>query len=470
MASSLIGERIASGLEGAEARLSALFETTIRLGVTGLSRAGKTVFITGLVANLLDRGRMPQLVAARDGRIAAAWLQPQPDLTLPRFDYEGHLAALLGEPPRWPEGTRALSELRLSLRLRPAGWLAGWRGDRIVHLDIIDYPGEWLLDVTLMDKPFAQWSQETLARLAGRPEARDFLAALASADPAAPFDELRARALAQAYTAALTGLRAAGHADCTPGRFLLPGDLAGSPVLAFAPMERPRHPPRASLWREMERRFDAYRARVAAPFFREHFSRIDRQIVLIDVLGAIHRGPAALEDARRIMAELLSAFRVGRTGWLAALIGARRAEKILFAATRADHLHHEQHARLAAITEAMVSEARARAQFAGAEVASMAIAGFRATVEETVERNGTPTGAVRGRLLATGREAVMYPGALPEDPSRLLAPARAGAGRWLDADFGVMEFAPARIALRPGEGPPHIRLDRALQFLVGDRL
>lgn len=64
----------------------------------------------------------------------------------------------------------------------------------------------------------------------------------------------------------------------------------------------------------------------------------------------------------------------------------------------------------------------------------------------------------------------MYPGALPDDPSRLLIPARAGAGRWLDADFGVMEFAPARIDLRPGEGPPHIRLDRALEFLVGDRL
>ncbi|MBU2357353.1 MAG: YcjX family protein, partial [Alphaproteobacteria bacterium] len=36
-------------------------DQVIRLGVTGLSRAGKTVFITSLVANLMDRGRMPQL-------------------------------------------------------------------------------------------------------------------------------------------------------------------------------------------------------------------------------------------------------------------------------------------------------------------------------------------------------------------------------------------------------------------------
>ena len=49
-----------------------LFEPVTRLGVTGLSRSGKTVFITSLVANLIDRGRMPQLTAAASHRILAA--------------------------------------------------------------------------------------------------------------------------------------------------------------------------------------------------------------------------------------------------------------------------------------------------------------------------------------------------------------------------------------------------------------
>jgi predicted YcjX-like family ATPase len=34
----------------------------------------------------------------------------------------------------------------------------------------------------------------------------------------------------------------------------------------------------------------------------------------------------------------------------------------------------------------------------------------------------------------------------------------------------VMNFAPAPLTLQPGEGPPHIRLDRAAQFLFGDKL
>ena len=77
---------------------------------------------------------------------------------------------------------------------------------------------------------------------------------------------------------------------------------------------------------------------------------------------------------------------------------------------------------------------------------------------------------VRGLLLNSGKQAAFYPGALPDDPARLLGPAREGAEKWLDADYGVMNFAPAKLSLKPGEGPPHIRLDRAAQFLIGDKL
>jgi predicted YcjX-like family ATPase len=193
-------------------------------------------------------------------------------------------------------------------------------------------------------------------------------------------------------------------------------------------------------------------------------------VVLVDVLGAVHAGPQALEDLRRTMADILTAFRPGRNSLLSRLFRGRRVEKILFAATKADHLHHGQHPQLTAITEALVREARDRAAFSGAEVSAMSLAGFRATVEDKVERDGQMLDVVRGRLMGTGRQAAMYPGELPTDPARLLSPARQGAERWLDADFALMSFAPARSSLKPGEGPPHIRLDRAAEFLIGDRL
>ncbi|MEL6171157.1 MAG: YcjX family protein, partial [Pseudomonadota bacterium] len=73
-----ISDGIGRGVESISDTVSGLFfEPVIRFGVTGLSRAGKTVFITSLVSNLIERGRMPGLVAAREGRITAAYLQPQ---------------------------------------------------------------------------------------------------------------------------------------------------------------------------------------------------------------------------------------------------------------------------------------------------------------------------------------------------------------------------------------------------------
>ncbi|MGQ0567392.1 MAG: YcjX family protein [Gemmobacter sp.] len=463
-----LAEGVVRGVEGAVALTSGAFlEPVVRLGVTGLSRAGKTVFITSLVANLMDRARMPQLAAA--GRIEAAFLQPQPDDTLARFDYEAHLAALTGPVPRWPESTRTVSELRLSLRVRPGGWFGGWRGVRTVHVDIIDYPGEWLLDLGLLDLAYADWAEQALAQAARRPEGAAFLALARAEDGALRLEEPRAQGLAAAWTAYLRSARAAGWSDCTPGRFLLPGDLAGSPVLTFAPLPAPGSTPRGSLWREMERRYDAYVARVVRPFFRDHFARLDRQVVLMDVLGAVHAGPAAFEDLRRTMAGILAAFRPGGNGFLASLFGSRRIDRILFAATKADHLHHTEHGRLTALAQAMLREARDRAAFAGAEVTAMSIAALRATTEEMRPHAGADLPMVRGTL-SDGRQAALYPGALPEDPARLLVPARDGAAKWLDGDYGLMTFAPPRLTLRPGEGPPHIRLDRAAEFLLGDRL
>lgn len=466
-----IADRILRGVETVQDGVNeALFEPVIRLGVTGLSRAGKTVFITSLVANLLDRGRMPQLGGS--AAITAAYLQPQPDDTVARFDYEAHLAALTAPDPHWPQSTRAVSELRLSFKVQPTGLLGAISGPRTVHLDIVDYPGEWLLDLGLMDKSYADWSVQALADAQARDEGAAFLEALGCVDAGAPHSEPDAKALAEPFTAYLNAARAAGYSDCTPGRFLLPGEMAGSPVLTFAPLPE-GNAPRGSLRREFERRFEAYKREVVRPFFRDHFAKIDRQIVLVDALGAIHAGPKAVEDLRRTMADILSAFRPGRVGRLFALLGQKKVERILFAATKADHIHHSQHARLTAIMEALVREARDRADYSGAATSAMSIAALRATVEETRDHGGQTLDLVRGRVAdgqGGSKQAAFYAGELPQDPAHILAPARQGATAWLGDEYGVMQFLPAQMTLRPHEGPPHIRLDRAAEFLIGDKL
>ena len=465
-----LADQITRGADAVANTLAAPFsDPVIRLGVTGLSRAGKTVFITALVANLMNRGRMPQLVAAASWAIQTAYLQPQPDDTLPRFNYETYLDQLTSPDPSWPDGTRQISELRLSLRVQPTGLLSGLTGPRTVHIDIVDYPGEWLLDLGLLDQTYDAWSAAAIARADGRPEGGVFLGAMKDIDANGPLDEATAKSLSDKFTNHLHASREAGFSDCTPGRFLLPGDLAGSPVLTFAPLGSVSGK-RGTLGCEFARRFESYKRNVVKPFFRDHFSKIDRQVVLVDVLGAIHAGPPAVEDLRNAMAAILGAFRPGRNAFLSRIFKGWRVEKILFAATKADHLHHTQHGQLTAITEALLRDAKDRADFAGATTAAMSIASLRTTVEETVDYRDGPLNVVRGRLLDNGKQAAFHPGRLPNDPAHLLGPARAGAADWLDDDYAIMRFAPAPLDLKPGDGPPHIRLDKAAQFLIGDRL
>ena len=426
-------------------------EARLRLGVTGLARAGKTVFITSLVANLMDRGRMGQVEAIREGRVETAFLQPQPDDTVPRFDFERHLAALTGPTPHWPESTSSVSELRLSLKIRPKGFWATVSGPRILHLDIIDYPGEWLLDLALLEKDYASWSAEVMGRIAARPEAAAYLKAAAQADGGAAHDEPIAQGLAAAFTEYLHAARKAGYYDCTPGRFLLPGDLAGSPALTFAPLPTGESP-RGSLAREMARRFEAYKSRVVRPFFSEHFSRIDRQIVLVDALSALHSGPAALEDLRRAMGEILSAFRPGRNGVLSQILRGKRVEKILFAATKADHLHHQQHPQMTALIEALTREARDRAQFSGAETAALSLAALRATTEETRAHQGSRSALRAGNVCLRQWQSggLSIPALCPVTQAKFWCQRVMVQRAWLDGDYQSMAFAPQPLTLRPG--------------------
>src|ERR1700751_2682571 len=158
-----------------EARLSAralmdfgesLFSPTIRLGVTGLSRAGKTVFITALVHGLTRGGRFPVFEAFDTGRIARARLESQPDDGVPRFAYESHLKSLVKDRC-WPNSTVDISQLRLVIDYQRQNG-----ADRTLTLDIVDYPGEWLLDLPLLSKSYEQWSAESLGLSRERPRAR----------------------------------------------------------------------------------------------------------------------------------------------------------------------------------------------------------------------------------------------------------------------------------------------------------
>lgn len=458
---------------------------TIRLGVTGLARSGKTVFISALVHNLIAGGRLPLFQASASGRLARAFLQPQPDDNVPRFAYEQHIETLIKER-LWPESTHQISQLRLTLEYESATFFSKRLGGGKLHLDIVDYPGEWLLDLVLLRQSYRQFSEESIKRAKARPDlAAEFLQALTNHQDKLQEDcsEDIAQELAETFTLYMRRCREDENAlsMLPPGRFLMPGDMAGTPALTFAPLDLGPVQSKAktqSLLGVMERRYEAYRKHVVRPFFKDHFAKLDRQIVLVDALAALNAGPDALRDLNQALTEIMGAFRPGRTSWLFSLIS-HRIDRILFAATKADHLRREDHDRLQSLLKELVSQAINRAEFAGANVETLALASVRATREATVQEAGTDIPALLGvpmpgecieDIQFNGlEEAAVFPGDLPEDLNELFANQQLRD----DPSLKYVRFRPPTLE-RTAEGInlslPHIRLDRALEFLLGDKL
>jgi hypothetical protein len=231
----------------------------------------------------------------------------------------------------------------------------------------------------------------------------------------------------------------------------------------------------------MERRYEAYKSVVVKPFFREHFARLDRQIVLIDALQAINRGPEAVQDLERALGDVLACFRPGTNSFFSSLLG-RRIDRVLVAATKADHLHHESHDRLELLTRRLVERAIERIGMSGAGIDVMALASIRATREATVKSEGhllpvivgTPMDKERinGEVFDGLRKTAIFPGDLPENPKWLFEALGQNSDKTQMPDLNVVRFRPPQLDETGGVtlSIPHIRLDRAMQFLLGDRL
>lgn len=455
-----------------------LVTPSLRIGVTGLSRAGKTVFLTSLIHALMHRGNLPSFKAYRSGRLIGAELSQQPDDDVARFAIEDHIHDLL-HSRTWPNSTRQIAQLRLTLRFEPQSAIARALGRTSLHLDMVDYPGEWLLDLPLLDQSFEQFSADALekAQVPGRKKlAKIYLKALENIDASVPLDEPVAANLASLYTDYLRACRE-GETSLSmlpPGRFLMPGDLEGSPALTFAPL-----PPMegkavsGSLYHSMERRFEAYKRVIVKPFFINHFARLDRQVVLVDTLAAMNAGPEAMADLRDALAAIMSCFKPGKNNLLSSFLGPR-VDRIVFAATKADHLHQDQHDQLEAILDYLVDEARKKAVFSGAEVRTLALSSVRATREAQARQNGRIIKAVAGvpmkgetidgEVFDGEREVAIFPGDLPTDPASLL-----DIKTTIDP-IRFVKFRPPKLTGDASGSLPHIRLDRLLEFLIGDKL
>jgi len=432
---------------------AALGRNHVRIGVTGLSGAGKSVFTTSLVHALAHASAHPASMPLFSGALGArgwdATIEPLDGL--PPFPQSANVAGLLADPPRWPEPTSSLCGLRVRLV---------HRGDaaREVRIDIVDYPGEWLLDLELLRLDYAAWSAAALARLqapgspAAEPSGIWLGQALGAASDAAAADRL-----VGAYGGLLAHLRDHGLRHLQPGRLLVPDGVAQ----ATAPAPLPAALDGTALHAAMAERFDRYCSEIVEPFYREHFAQLDRQIVLFDVIGALARGPAVFADTQSALTSVLASFRYRSIPWLDWLRA--RIDRVLVVATKVDHVTTSQYLNVRQLIADRFEPTDWANAIAEDRIRFDVVASIRATLDGWIRQDGAQRAAIQGVLKQRGGALRLL---VPSD----VPPKAPEASAWPEGGFVYVDFAPPALSAFADRPFPNVNLDKALDYLVGDRL
>jgi len=443
----------------------------VKLAVTGLSRSGKTVFITSLVHQLLhglEGTHLPFFNIVNSGRLRGTKAMQQPDMHIPAFRYDASIEQLCSDPPHWPTPTNGLSEIRLAIRYTSTNPLFKHVAPvSTLYVDIVDYPGEWLLDLPLLELDYAQWSKQIAEACSKEPrlrlsqEWREFMDTL---DVTQPAKESQLRQASDLYTKFLKECERKEHnlSLLQPGRFTMPGELAGAPLLEFCPvLELPNKEYKEnSMYAVMQKRYESYKEHVVKKFYTEHFSSFDRQIVLVDVLRAFNTGYATFTDMRDALNMVMRSFRYGKSGIMNRLFGLN-IDKLLFAATKADHITPNQLPHLERFLQQMLVKSQNNAAFEGVTTETLALASVKCTQAAYTTFQDQRISCIKGVPVDSDTPIALFPGEVPTD----IPPPE----DWVDERFNFMEFKPPRIANVHSDVLPHIRLDRALEFLLGDK-
>ncbi|MEO2266199.1 YcjX family protein [Pseudoalteromonas sp. YIC-656] len=446
--------------------LQRTLDSHVTLAVTGLSGSGKTAFITALVHQLSEQANdknLPFFRVVREGRHIATTQIPQKALNIPTFAYRQAMESLQQQPPQWPQSTKRINTLRLAMRYRPQRGLRAQLSDTAtLTIDLIDYPGEWLMDLPMLNMDFATWSERQLRMLNAsvrQAHASEFLDKLHSFDVNAPTNEAQLKALSNVYAQTLHAIKTHAHAaNLQPGRMLIPGELEGAPLLAFFPCASPQQINESSQYAQLEARFEAYKNQVVKPFYKDYFCRFDRQVVLVDLLQALKLGPDIFAEQAEAIRELLQFFEYGKSNLLRRLFSPN-IDKLLFVANKADQVGVNYHQDLALLLHDLVKSKANELTFAGVEIDTMAMAAVCATENKTVTEKGRAMHCIYGKPLSEDNWLTYLP---PQPPRHVLS-----TQQWPAHGFDFIDFAPM-----PNDNGTlrHMRMDHALEFLLGDKL
>ncbi|MGH7961628.1 MAG: YcjX family protein [Candidatus Binatia bacterium] len=434
----------------------------IRIAVSGLANAGKTIFITQLIAHL-EHFKKSRFNLGPGRTIAEVKRVPLKKDGVQPFPYDEARAHLLGRDPGWPPATRAVSGIVLEFTLVDEMPRFFSKSKKRTHyrLEIYDFPGELLGDLNLPDREFAVWSVDTLRRLSDptSPLKRAGTAYLPVLEDLSGIEPSR---VVRAYHDALERAISRGATAVTPAGWIYSrGNAAASPPVEFAPL--PDTAPEA-LRKVLSAAYERYRLWLRPQ--TEVFRQCDRHAILVDVLEILRGGQDRYVERKASLREIVRFYREAH-GLLERLardtlrflripVTASRSPllKAVIVATKADAILEEDRGRLADLLREMLeSDFRAL----DCELSFRACAAYDATRRET-------DGA---RWVITGRVLADPSQALPREVARV--PEHWPVHPWDGSEFRTFRnYLPAipEGAIREDATFPHINLNEIVRELL----
>lgn len=435
----------------------------VKVAVTGFSGSGKTAFITALVRHLTAQAtvdNLPFFDVIKTGRFIACKHTIQSSMVVPSFEYSKAVSKLLDDTPTWPPATARINTLTLTLKyLAQDGLRAHLAPESTLTIELYDYPGEWLIDLPMLNMDFETWSAQMFALYAKQTNhkwSETFLHTLSEFDANEMANDEQISALAKLHTSLLRDLKSHTPAVILqPGRQILPGDLEGAPMLAFFPCTKPMEVDAQSNYAELVRRFEAYKNNVIKPFYKDYFCEFDRQVVLLDVFSALAGGKHYVDELKQATSQLIQLFDYGKNHWLSRL-WAPKIDKVLFVANKCDSVSSLQHSNVVRLLDSLLHESHNDLRFEHVKIDTMALSSVRSSLDRVVKEQGEVLQCIYGKPIDETNWITYLP---PTVPSSLHA--------WPVEGFEFIAFQP----LPAKEGKlEHVRLDHALQFLLGDKL
>jgi len=428
------------------------FSTNIKIAITGLSRAGKTVFITSLIDQLLYQDKIVSVTSSHNP--FKVTIKP-PLANAKRFDYYSFID-LLKNKHTWTKGTDEITHTILEVETKSRFAIIG---NSTFKIELIDYPGEWLLDLTLLKIKYKEWSNQTITWLKSinDEKVKQYLQTLYSLNSKISGDEVELK-IHNEYKELLIYLKKQHYSLLTPGRFIIPSDLANDPILHFAPLTSNAS---KSLFKIFEKRYNRYVNDVVKEIQLKHFKGFQRQVVLVDIVEALQNGYDCYIDMKIGLKRMLYLYKHKNKNFFAQWLSPS-IKKVLFVATKADQVTASQHHNFSELLLDMTDELRKDMNISHIDTDTQIVASLKSTINIAKKYNGKVLSFVRGILEDDNKTHDIYAGKMPSK-----FPAK---DKYDISNYGYKNFLPPQKSYRENEALEHINMDKIIHKLLGDLL